>query len=105
MTDKLSERFYGNKIFKQEHYDAIRDGPPHASVLKDAFCKLFDKYGRVNANLEELLVDFLTVNAEFAQSQQYPFQKFTTFMELAAWVFQSSFDGHKTRQESFEEFR
>lgn len=42
---------------------------------------------------------------EFAQSQQYPFQKFTTFLELAAWVFQWSFDEHKSREESFNEFK
>jgi hypothetical protein len=80
MTEKLSERFYGNKLFRQEHYEAVREGPPHPSVLKDAFGKMFAKYSSINPDLEELLLDFHTLNVEFAQSQSFPFQKFTTFL-------------------------
>jgi|JI6StandDraft_1071083.scaffolds.fasta_scaffold26100_3 hypothetical protein len=101
MTEKLSERFYGNKLFRQEHYEAVREGPPHPSVLKDAFGKMFAKYSSINPDLEELLLDFHTLNVEFAQSQSFPFQKFTTFLELAARVFEWSFDEHKNREESF----
>jgi len=83
----------------------VKEGPPHPSVLKDAFGGIFAKYTAIDPALEELLLDFHTVNVEFVQSQSFPFQKFTTFLELAAWVFESSFEGHKSRQESFEEFK
>lgn len=51
MTARLSERFYGNKLFRQEHYEAVKDGPPHPSVLKDAFGEMFARYAEIDAAL------------------------------------------------------
>jgi hypothetical protein len=51
MTEKLSDRFYGNKQFKQQHFEAIAGGAQHPSVIKEAFNKLLTKYGAINPDL------------------------------------------------------